>query len=435
MCALLGVAAGSRAAVAVDDPRLDDQWGLDKIGAPEAWSRGTANGSVIAVVDTGIDLQHEDLRDKIVAHVNCIGADDDPSQCQGSGQDDHGHGTHVAGIAAAATDNGLGVAGTAPKAEIMAVKVLEPDPTGDASGSMGDVRAGIRYAVDHGADVVNLSLGENVLIRGLLGSGLSDAVEYAWEHGVIAVVAAGNSTSLFGSGYQGVKAMVATATTVDDEQASYATDIGGATWGIAAPGGESTDTPATKILSTWWRPSTTNAYGWLAGTSMATPFVSGGAAVLLALGLSPQQTVDRLLQTAVDLGPPGVDDTFGYGRLDLAAATAGLGEADEVIEPPPPTPTTPEPNPPSPPPVRVQARTAVVPATPATAASPPPGTAPTTAPEAPDIAPATEAAGAPPETSDNSTGSAPWIIVAAGALAVSAGAVRRVARRRGPVPG
>ena len=187
-----------------DDPRAPEQWGLQTIGAPAAWARATGAGRTIAVVDTGIDLAHEDLSDRVVAHVSCIGADDDPSQCGGSGQDDHGHGSHVAGIAAAATGNGVGVAGTAPGAALMAVKVLQPDATGGATGDLGDVRAGIRWAVGHGADVINLSLGENVAFRNLLGSGLEGVVAEAWAQGVIVVIAAGNLPLLFPAGYGGL---------------------------------------------------------------------------------------------------------------------------------------------------------------------------------------------------------------------------------------
>lgn len=438
--ALLVVAAGlapeARAAVAVDDKFLEDQWGLARIGAPEAWDDGTGEGVVIAVVDTGIDLDHEDLKHKIVADVSCIGADDDATKCGGSGQDDHGHGSHVAGIAAAATNNTVGVAGTAPEAGIMAVRVLAKTATGDASGDLADVRAGIHWAVDHGADVINLSLGENVLIRNLFGSGLREAVDYAWSKGVLVAVAAGNTTSLFGSGYGGVPAFVVTATDVDNDQASYANDVGSAQWGLAAPGGDS-GPDAGKILSSWLQtkpedPDDTG-YAYATGTSMATPFVSGAAAVLLSMGFTPQQVVDQLLATATDLGPEGEDSDFGSGLLNLAKATEGWN-GSQTVEPQPAPPTTVPPTTPPPdlvlpaPPARVLGRNTPSPVT------PPPDTTPSTASPAGEVASPPqgpsepETAQAPLSSTDSSQGPAPWIIVGLTVIVVLVAGLRALAR-------
>lgn len=341
--ALAVVAAVPAVASVHDDPAFSQQWALSLIGAPESWERATGASTTIAIVDTGADLDHEDLASKIVDDVSCIGSEGDPQQCGGSGQDDHGHGSHVAGIAAAATGNGLGVAGTAPDAGILVVRVLEDDGTGQASGTVGDVRAGIRWAVDHGADVVNLSLGENVLLRQILGTGLEEAIRYAWDEGVVPVIATGNTDTLFGgSGYGDLPAVVVTATNRDDQQASYATDVGDARWGMAAPGGEPAsgdDAWQEAVLSTYWEDDDDqddddqdgddqDDYASAAGTSMAAPHVSGAAVTLRAAGLSPADTVQRLLDTAVDVGPAGDDSQTGAGRLDLAAATAGLSDGD-----------------------------------------------------------------------------------------------------------
>ena len=160
--ALFPVPAG---AAAVDDPVFAQglQWGLDQIHAPDAWDAGTGRGITIAVVDSGVDLAHEDLRAKVVAQASCIDSGGDAARCHGSAQDDNGHGTHVAGIALATTDNGRGIAGVAPDATLMAVRVLantcDAEGTCEASGTSADVSAGIRWAADHGADVINLSLG------------------------------------------------------------------------------------------------------------------------------------------------------------------------------------------------------------------------------------------------------------------------------------
>ncbi|MFZ6004985.1 MAG: S8 family serine peptidase [Actinomycetota bacterium] len=328
-------AAPAQGRTDVNDPVFAQalQWNLDLIGAPDAWDRGTGRGVTIAVVDSGADLGHQDLSGKISAQVSCIGANGDPGDCGGSAQDDNGHGTHVAGIAGAATNNGIGVAGVAPDARLQVVRVLANDcgPDGcTASGTSNDVSAGIRWAVDHGADIINLSLGGGT-VQSALGCSFCDAIDYAWSKGVIAVVAAGND-SMLPAGFGDEPAIIVTATTRDDERASYSSAssslIREARWPVAAPGGESETQPSDcatggtpkGVLSTYWIQGSSNQYACLAGTSMATPHVSGGLAILLSLGHSPQSAVDRLLATAKDLGPAGRDDTFGFGRIDLAKA-------------------------------------------------------------------------------------------------------------------
>jgi subtilisin family serine protease len=317
---------------APDDPGFSLQWGLADIGAPAAWAVADGSGITIAIVDSGIDLTHEDLAAKIVANVSCIGSAGDSTRCvEGQGQDDDGHGTHVAGIAAAITGNGRGVAGVAPGASLMAVRVLKHtcDLSGQctASGSAADVAAGIRWAADHGAQVINLSLGAST--QAVLGPDFASAISYAWGKGAIPVVAAGNQFVL-GSGFKDQPAMVVSAVGPGDVKASYSNGVGAAKWGIAAPGGDGDDGgncktghQPTTILSTYWNPAWgANVYACLAGTSMAAPHVSGAAAVLRSAGLSPQETVDRLLESAKDLGNPS---EFGAGRLDLTAAVQGLG--------------------------------------------------------------------------------------------------------------
>jgi subtilisin family serine protease len=140
-------------ASASNDARFGEQWSLQRIGAPTAWASSTGAGVRIGIVDTGIDLTHEDLGAKVVAHTSCIGANGDPARCAGSGQDEQGHGTHVAGIAAAFKDNGAGIAGVAPDAELVVAKVLGAG----GSGTIEDINAGIRWVVDHGADEPRVS--------------------------------------------------------------------------------------------------------------------------------------------------------------------------------------------------------------------------------------------------------------------------------------
>ncbi|HKN91905.1 MAG TPA: S8 family serine peptidase, partial [Acidimicrobiia bacterium] len=146
---------------ASNDPGFAKQWNLEKIGAPAAWAHTTGAHVRVGIVDAGVDLGHEDLAGKIVAHTSCLKSKGDPNNCLGSGQDDVGHGTHVAGIIAAIKDNGIGVAGVAPDAELVVAKVA------DSGGGIAieDANAGIRWVVDHGAKVVNLSLGDLLFVR------------------------------------------------------------------------------------------------------------------------------------------------------------------------------------------------------------------------------------------------------------------------------
>jgi serine protease len=334
--ALFGAPPAEGGQATPDDPVFEQglQWGLERIGAPGAWARGTGAGITIAIVDSGVDLAHEDLAPQLAGHVSCVGAEGSAAACRGSGQDDNGHGTHVAGIALASTDNGRGVASVAPDADLLAVRVLENSCAGSdpctATGSAGDVAAGIRWAADHGADVINLSLGGGTL-QGVLGCAFCDAVEYAWSQGAIPVIAAGNDSAL-PAGFSDEHALVVTATTRADTRASYSNASSGllrnARWPVSAPGGEGETDPndcATGgipkgILSTYWAEGQQNGYACLAGTSMAAPHVSGALAVLRSTGLSPQASVDRLLATTQDLGAPGRDTEYGIGRIDLGAA-------------------------------------------------------------------------------------------------------------------
>jgi serine protease len=301
-------------AVAASPDLSGAQWDMRQIGAPAAWAKTTGGGARIGIVDTGIDAGHEDLGGRTVAFADCRGG------CKDAGAfDDEGHGTHVSGIAGAAR-NGGGTTGVAPAAQFVVAKVL----SSDGSGSVDDVNAGIHWVVDHGAQVVNLSLGSDTsILTGLFGdSSLSDGVEYAWSHGSVAVLAAGN-TNFFGLGsanYGSAHALVVGATGPDGEVAGYSSGLGNAQWGLVAPGGDDTNQPDCSdpeqqgrcVLSTW--PG--NKYAWAQGTSMATPHVTGTVALLRSEGLSAAQAVQRILDTAAKV-PCGQGC---QGRLDTAAA-------------------------------------------------------------------------------------------------------------------
>jgi thermitase len=305
-------------ASASDDARFGEQWALQKIGAPTAWASSTGAGVRIGIVDTGVDATHEDLSGKVVADTSCIGSNGDPAKCTGSGQDEQGHGTHVAGIAAASKDNHVGIAGVAPDAQLVVAKVLGAA----GNGTTEDINAGIRWVVDHGAKVVNLSLGDpNYLITSVGGTPLSDGIEYAWAHGAIPVVASGNTNPgglgmLGSSDYGSMNAVIVGATGPSDQVAPYTSPLGNAKWSIMAPGGVGSHTPAGDILSSIWKKGEHNQYAALAGTSMAAPHVTGALALLLAKGYGQQEAVDRLLGRANHSVSCGLNSANCAGRLD-----------------------------------------------------------------------------------------------------------------------
>jgi subtilisin family serine protease len=318
--AVIAVAFGPGAR-ASNDPGFSRQWALARIGAAEAWPATTGAGVTIGIVDTGIDLTHEDLAGKVVAHTNCVGSAGDPLRCRGSAQDDHGHGTHVAGIAAAWAGNGKGVAGVAPDAQLVVAKVLDSE----GSGTIEDVVAGIRWVVDQGAQVVNLSLGDsNFVFTSLFGTPMASGIEYAWSHGAVPVLASGNE-NLFGLGlgssnYGDLHAVVVGATGPEDEVSSYSSPPGDAGWALVAPGGTGDGDEAHDVLSTFWVEGETNQYRALAGTSMAAPHVAGALALVMANGLDHAAAVQRILDTADTSVSCGADSQRCRGRLDVARA-------------------------------------------------------------------------------------------------------------------
>jgi subtilisin family serine protease len=308
---------------ASNDPSFKDQWALGRIGAEPAWGRTTGAGVRIGIVDTGVDLEHEDLAGKVVESTSCVGSSGDVAKCRGTAQDDQGHGTHVSGIAAALKDNGKGVAGVAPDAQLVVAKVLSA--TGTGSGS--DVVAGIKWVVDHGAKIVNLSLGDPAQpISALISENeLTEGVNYAWGKGAIPVIASGNSNTgglgIEGANFGDMNAIIVGATGPDDQASSYSTSTGGAKWAVAAPGGAGAGKKGDDIYSTFWISKQKNAYTYLAGTSMAAPHVSGALALLLAQGYSPEAAVNRLLDTADKVGCES-NSTTCRGRINVDKATA-----------------------------------------------------------------------------------------------------------------
>lgn len=276
-----------------NDPYYKDQWYIPEIEAQKAWdiTEGSSN-IIVAVIDTGVDVNHPDLKDKIVKPYNVLTNSTDVT-------DYSGHGTHVSGIIAATIDNGVGIAGIAPHVKIMPVAVFSGDSAYDS-----DVASGIKYAVDNGARVINLSLGESS--PSFL---LEDAVDYAYEKGAVVVAAAGNegmNERFYPAAYPNVISVAAT--DESDKRADFSNYD--STVDLAAPG--------TDIYSTW--PG--GSYESLSGTSMACPMVSAVAALVLSKNpsLTNCQVKSILFNSADDLGEPGIDPYYGYGRVDAYKA-------------------------------------------------------------------------------------------------------------------
>ncbi len=273
-----------------NDPYYPSQWGLQKIQAPQVWEFcGTGKGIRVAVIDTGVQDDHPDLRGKVVRGYNYVNGNWNP-------YDYNGHGTHVAGIIAANTNNGIGIAAVAPDAQIYAVKVLNDN----GSGTLANVAAGIRHAADNGSHVINLSLGASVG-----ASTLEDAVNYAWNRGSVVVAAAGNAGSTaphYPAYYSNVIAVAATDSA--DRKASFSTY---GTWvDVAAPG--------VDIISTYvW-----SSYARLNGTSMAAPHVSGVAAILAEQGRSNSQIRAAIQNSAVPIS--GTGSYWRYGLINAPRA-------------------------------------------------------------------------------------------------------------------
>ena len=318
---VLVLGPGGASVSASNDASFDKLWGLAQIGAPSAWTKTTGQGIRIGIIDTGVDLNHEDLVGRVVENTSCIDTQGDQARCQGTAQDVFGHGSHVSGIAAAVRDNGLGVAGVAPDASLVVARAF----TETGSANEADVIAGVKWVVDHGARVVNLSLGEALFVTSAtFGSGLVEGIDYAWAHGAVPVISSGNE-DLFGLGigsneYGDLNALVVGATGPDKQVASYSSPTGNAKWALVAPGG-SGGSDEENVLSTWWAEGMTNQYEYLAGTSMAAPHVAGAVALLLAQGLSQQEAVDRILDTADQSVACGPNSPTCRGGLDVAAAT------------------------------------------------------------------------------------------------------------------
>ena len=341
-CAVGLVAGAGSASAASNDPLRSDLWGLDQVKAEQAWSSTTGEGATVAVVDTGVDLGHPDLEGRLVPGATFTCDEGHEGSCgngdwkgiDGEGQESDAHGTHVAGTIAATANNNIGVAGVAPDAKVMPIKVLE-----DGSGQTEDIAAGIRYAADNGADVINLSLGglPGTQIFSILGldTTTKDAIQYARDKGALTVAAAGNTSTLLCNDPAFSSDSICVGATDENAAKSYFSELP-VTFrgkGVAGPGGSGRllGGPCTEdIISTVPRGTGddecgSSDYAAFAGTSMATPHVAGVAALLFAEGRSVENVEEAILSTARNplWGTRGGFSAFyGRGIVDAEAAIA-----------------------------------------------------------------------------------------------------------------
>lgn len=296
-----------------NDPRYAEQWNFARIDVENAWPITRGKGAVVAVIDTGVafgdSARGKRARDfdktAFVAPYDFVHRDKNP-------WDDNGHGTHVSGTIAESTDNGEGVAGIAFDAKIMPIKVL----SGSGSGRMSDVAAGIRYAADHGANVINMSLGAP-----FPDSITHNAVKYARNKGVVIVCAAGNGGSE-GVSYPAAypECIAVSALGPSGELAPYSS------WGdqvaVSAPGGDKTKGESAGILQNTIYGGQDDYFAFQ-GTSMATPHVAAVAALIVSQGVKDPSEVRQVLEKSAQ--PRGPKAKYGAGELNAAEAAKRAG--------------------------------------------------------------------------------------------------------------
>jgi len=335
----------------------DDLWGHKKIQCEKAWDLSQGEGVVVAVIDTGIDYDHPDLSENIWVNENEIpenNIDDDGNGYvddvygydfiydDSDPMDVYGHGSHTAGTIAAAGNNNIGVIGVAPQAKLMALKGLSDS----GSGPFNKIALAIQYAADNGAQVLNNSYG---------GTGysqlLNEVFNYAHSRGCVSIAAAGNDNAnvAFKTPANIDVVIAVAASNQNDEKCSFSNygdliDLSAPGGGIENElGGGNRDRcnilstmPDDCVLAEYSELKVSNGYYRLAGTSMACPHVAGVAALLVSLNpLAPPEEIRNMLRmSADDIGEPGKDSYFGFGRLNAYRASTSMGRISLLIDAP-----------------------------------------------------------------------------------------------------
>lgn len=293
-----------------NDPRFNEQWHMRQIHLPKSWKDSAGKGVIVAVIDTGVSKTQDLTFTQFIAGYNFVDNNDRPV-------DGNGHGTHVAGTIAQSTNNSIGVAGVAYQATIMPIKVLSDS----GSGSLGAITEGIRFATDHGAKVINMSLG-----GGGYNQVMAKAIKDAHDKGVVVVCAAGNngrSSVIYPAAYDNV---IAVAATQKNERTTFYSN-----WGkeiaISAPGGNTRAGAAGGVLQNTIIKGKDDYY-FLQGSSMSSPHVAGVVALIMAEGINDPNMVRKILiDTArspegLKNKPSNYAEHYGAGIVDAGKAVA-----------------------------------------------------------------------------------------------------------------
>lgn len=293
---------------ATDDPLLDQQSGIPALALPEAWSTSTAEGVTIAVLDSGVAADHPDLADHLLPGRDIVDDDDSPA-------DGFGSGTHAAGLAAAVTDNGEGIAGAAPDAMLLPVRVLDDEGAGDPE----TVASGIAWAAEEQAGVIALTLGGDADLLDALGDEtVQRAVRAATDAGSVVVAGTTAEGPHVPDDLAVVQVGDGTGDTVDPRV-------------VTAPGVDALST--TPVAPTTLFPDGTDGYESQDGVAASTALVAGAAALLVAEGRTPVEIADLLAGTAQN---PDGDPALGAGTVDAATAVAQaaqVGAGNRLLPP------------------------------------------------------------------------------------------------------
>jgi serine protease len=314
-----------------NDPLYEFQWHLDQIKVEGAWAITRGQGVVVAVIDTGVAYDQDasrrltPVRDlaqtRLVAGYDFVSDDATPL-------DEHGHGTHVAGTIAQSTNNAYGVAGVAPQASIMPIRVLD----GSGRGNTADIAESIRWAADNGAHIINMSLGGPLPSRIM-----NDAVQYAVSKGVTVIAAAGNSSSRLPSYPAAYHGVISVASTQFDRTTAFYSNYGN-TIDIAAPGGntrvdQNGDGRPDGVLQETLAHGdiTRHDFSLYMGTSMASPHAAGVAALLYSRGVTRPDRIEAVLENSASREVPQFDrQRYGAGIMDASRALAEATSSQTV---------------------------------------------------------------------------------------------------------